>query len=784
MMSLAQRWFQRFLESVTGELWFYRVGSRLFPLRSQETLDATAYRLEMLALSQVNAEKIQFYSQRFWPFWVYQQCLGWESTFQPMGPVRCVSNTMFRNWTEVRQPGLDVSSIVDPSGLLTPVPKGWSLEGFLSVSDSPVESVSKQDVFIQSVDRGAVITKTSIYGVSIKVQSHISSGVDDEPVLLQRYYLKNLLDVEQAGQFYIGIRPYNVEGISPIREIVYLSKNAFVVDDRLGVILDQEPENVVCFSASDGELGSHFAPLHMILSIKCHDFMASAYAQYAFRLEPGESCVFSVRLPMGRVNRMRGLFEKVFSPSQTEMLASRIQKIRERSYKEAYERQQLMFNRFEEDQVLIRFPDAKLTRVFKQCKQQLLMYVGEKGLHLPEGFHVRGRFRVEVFVFSTLLQLGAGPAICACFDRWLQVQLKRVKSLKSDELGSLLSLICLFFQKQMDEGWLRDRFQLIDQIVKIVVSHIVTQSGSERLGLMRSTQSQNCFAPPVQYLKDNLLVLSGLETAIYMADVLDRPIQKTRYEEHFEKLLKAVNQFLSVFYVEFPDCSMPVSVQKPLSNEFISVLMGIPMSILKLLDIRIDRVKKDIERYFRVSDGFFRLGVGLSVEDTFAYAQFLQLNQDNVFFDIFRFPFQFVSEIGHWPDSIHPIRHTGSDGLGCSVMASVSFLQSALQFFALADGENLKILSPFPNEWLSKSKWKCRVEKLATSFGLISFEMEKVKDTLWIRFQSSFHTYPDEYEFTFPRIVKSISVEDNHFYSLEQKSVSVSGQTQSIAFRF
>ena len=63
-----------------------------------------------------------------WPYWLERQLDPAGPAFTPRGHLPAMQNVTSRNWTAVGNPGSPWEAIVDPTGLVTPMFDGWSLD--------------------------------------------------------------------------------------------------------------------------------------------------------------------------------------------------------------------------------------------------------------------------------------------------------------------------------------------------------------------------------------------------------------------------------------------------------------------------------------------------------------------------------------------------------------------------------------------------------------------------------------------------------------------------------
>ena len=70
-----------------------------------------------------------------WPYWAERQLDPESPAFVPGGEVPFLANVAHRNWTLVGNLASPWTAIVDPRGLVTARPGGWSLDWWIGAED-------------------------------------------------------------------------------------------------------------------------------------------------------------------------------------------------------------------------------------------------------------------------------------------------------------------------------------------------------------------------------------------------------------------------------------------------------------------------------------------------------------------------------------------------------------------------------------------------------------------------------------------------------------------------
>ena len=188
-------------------------------------------------------------------------------------------NSNFRNWTYLNTESSINRAQIDPQGLIHCHGKAFSVTNWISNSNAlcvpQLNQLESQEFCPLS---NSIITNFKISQIQIKTQSFLSQISENNDCIFTQHSIKNTAEKNIKLSFYIAIRPFDLEGISPINVINYLQGNAFMINHKLGLILDQEPDNIICLNHQEGDASEFINQLEMIVNTKCAHGLASAFA--------------------------------------------------------------------------------------------------------------------------------------------------------------------------------------------------------------------------------------------------------------------------------------------------------------------------------------------------------------------------------------------------------------------------------------------------------------------------------------------------------------------------
>ncbi|HWP81123.1 MAG TPA: hypothetical protein VNN76_00535 [Bacteroidota bacterium] len=255
--------------------------------------------LPMVIRGLLNFGILQMKRDWVYPFWVYRQLDPFSTSHIPRSQNPLLMNITHRNWTALGTPHGKHEAIVDPRGLVTPLPREWSLDCWLRIDGRSL--FPSRSSATQSFDpkAPALITSFIHEEVLLECETFVSPTRKGIDVLFYRAKVTNTSDRTKQGEFYFAIRPFNPEGVAPIVCIERISSREISVNGTLGPVLAMEPDAVLFGSSKLGD-SSRFlrsvdgAPGRTIgeplaAKVDCTQGLANAIVKYSFHLNPEES---------------------------------------------------------------------------------------------------------------------------------------------------------------------------------------------------------------------------------------------------------------------------------------------------------------------------------------------------------------------------------------------------------------------------------------------------------------------------------------------------------------
>jgi len=254
-----------------------------------------------------------------WPFWAERQLDPESPAFVPRGDAPLVANVTQRNWTAVGNLASPFSAVVDPRGLVTPWPGGWSLDWWIGAGDR-WHLPSREAAVRQSLAEGGPVVETAMRipgGDAVeRVYAVPGRGPDNAGGLV-------VVDVDNGSPVPVAVafavRPYNPEGLAAVGQIA-LAGTTVTVDGRAALLLPRPPAGVAgsTFEAGDSVgvvTAGRAAPGPLLVE----DADGLAQAAFVYPVAPRAGVRIALPLaPERRTRRRPGVPHRPAEPSGAE----------------------------------------------------------------------------------------------------------------------------------------------------------------------------------------------------------------------------------------------------------------------------------------------------------------------------------------------------------------------------------------------------------------------------------------------------------------------------------
>ena len=762
LKTLTSRVLRKVLETKSGQNMFFRFGNALYALPTFDHLPRNRDQHQrQFWQGFFNYRVVSEHMHRLWPSWVYRQFYPLGASYVVPSLHRSLMNVSFRNWVCLNTAYDHVNSVVDPSGLLVPASHGLSVDYLLGINDRLV-SPCRQGEVTQSLSCGGTVVKSvfSVEGVQVVSELFSRSYLKQTRVVLNSVTLKNMTDQPVSFSFFFAIRPYNIEGISPVSSIHYVTEQAFVADNRLALVLDQRPDNIICSCFDDGDFQDFFQKWQMILGVQCPRAMASAYAEYKVTLAPQAERKLTAKIP---VNMRVPTFPKKarFQFKKPGILFRKTI----RFYRGLSFEQELDQAKEKQDELRallceISVPDQRMKDVFQdsQSHVQALFMSDTVLLSL-----LKRQLDTFLLTCSSMVLAGGHQVfqqfVSRHFGTFEQFFLKlEIKT--GYALGLFVQLVFRVYRLQPDQAFLEQCFGFLYPCVRSFdrQRRVICRVDVHR-GLLPA-RAQKEYSPSKEYyLWDNLGFLSAADELHQMAGLLGYQIKQPYLRTVSHDVSVAIDRVcahVSEYLVQQP--VFPVSPKTVQDPRLLLSLVGVfPFGIVERKDARIAHTLSLLERHFMVQGIYFSqmgpLGCG-SYQNLLLAHVYLSLG-DKRFFSILDWLMKSVSEVGTWPEALHPGDHGGCYGDGHYLPSNGLYQMLMQRMLVDVFDDHLHVFPMIPSSWCFDGA-RISVKRFPTHYGVFEVTAIVSKKEVSLRFRSTFHKMPTHIKLSWPSIITRV----------------------------
>lgn len=254
----------------------------------------------MIARGVLNFAILQMNRDWVYPFWVHRQLDPKSPGYVPRAQNPLLINITHRNWTAIGSTHGFYEAIVDPRGLMTPLPREWSVDVWL-VTSKGIFFPSLGEKAEQYIDTSSPNIKTlfTFHNFRLELESFVHNTRRGIDVVFHRTTLVNTAKEKEEGYICLAIRPFNPEGVAPIESIEFKSPRIAYVNKAVGVVFAEEPEGVICSNGEGGDAAGQLMKAKNVdrifenggkyASVSCKQGLTHALAGFRFELQPDET---------------------------------------------------------------------------------------------------------------------------------------------------------------------------------------------------------------------------------------------------------------------------------------------------------------------------------------------------------------------------------------------------------------------------------------------------------------------------------------------------------------
>ena len=720
----------------------------------------------MVTRGLLNYAILQMKREWLYPHWVHKQLDPTNVSYIPRSQNPLLLNVTHRNWTMLGSPTGEYEAIVDPCGLLTPLPREWSIDVWLA-TDRGMFLPSLSTPVCQEFDTLAprITTRFDAFGIELDLEAFVDTTNQGRDILFQAVHLTNKTDRIIEGSICIAVRPFNPEGVAPVQHIEFKYSRQLYIDKCLGVVFAEVPQKVFCSNAQRGDCVNILRRLvekggwkmeegDSKPSASCRSGLANAAVVYAWSLIPNAKRSIHLSVALGTKQELSRLQSKS---------TWRV------SFDKRRERQQARWEKERSTGASLVLADERLQNIFDANVLALLQL--HDGAFISPGPYLYHHFwfRDAAPMVYALDKLGfhrhARQVIDAFPKRQLSNGFFRGPDGEWDSNGEALWLIEQHAAlSQSASSWLKHIFPNVQRGARWIIQKRKQsqESVTTHRGLLPPSLSAEHFGTVDQYYWDSFWGLKGIRSAASFARLLHRLEIAEQLDREAKLFTADIRRSLERAADRLGSNLIPASPSRPFDETAVGFVSGIyPLGITDIFPSAFDTTLYEFAEKYVDDRGFFHpiIHSGYNPYLTLQIAHaFLLNNQPQRAWQIAETIFRQCPSTYSLPEAIHPTTGGGSMGDGHHGWTAAEIVLFLLECLVREQNESLMIFHDIQEGML---RWgvNSAVQGVATSFGTVGCTMnyqtgEKALCTFALK-PTSYRT-PNHVEIAFPFLLKRV----------------------------
>ena len=699
-------------------------------------IDGSGFPAELFQLSApmvtrglLNYAILQMKRDWLYPHWVHKQLDPKSSSFIPRSQNPLLINITHRNWTMLGSPNGKYEAIVDPCGLLTPLPREWSIDVWL-VTDRGLFLPSLSIPVSQEFDTHAprITTRFDALGMMLELEAFVDITNQGRDILFQAVHVTNKSDQAVEALVYIAVRPFNPEGVAPIQHIEFKYGHQLYVDKCLGLVFAEEPKRFYCSNAQRGDSINIIRRLFengtwnkdetdSKTSALCQSGLANAAIVYSLNLVPDAKRSIHLSVALGTKQELSRL-----QPKSTWRV----------SFEKRRERQQARWVKERSTGASLVLADERLQKIFDANVLALLQL--HDGTFISPGPYLYHHFwfRDAAPMVYALDRLGFHRRAWQVIDGFSKRQMSNGffhgPDGEWDSNGEALWLIEQHAALSNSTSWVKYIFPNIQRGAEWIIQKRKQSQDTvaTHRGLLPPSLSAEHFGTVDQYYWDSFWGLRGIRSAAALARIMNRREIAERWDREVEFFSKDIRRSLETAANRLGRNLIPASPSRPFDESAIGFVSGIyPLEITDIFPSAFNNTLYEFTERFLDDKGYFHpiIHSGYNPYLTLQIAHAFLLNdQPQRAWHIAETIFRQCPSPYSLPEAIHPTTGGGSMGDGHHGWAAAEIVLFLLHCLVRERNETLTLFHDIQEgmlRWGSNSD----VQGIATSFGTVGCTM-------------------------------------------------------------
>ncbi len=660
-----------------------------------------------------------------WPYWLERQQDPTDSSFLPTGVNLLCANLTHRNWTSLGVVDSSRESMVDPVGMLTPMPFGWSVFPYVRLEQQLHLPPRMRERLRQSLAEQVMPCVVTEYFAhpqlewSSRAMAFMEHG---EELISFSHHLRNTGGEPLALTFGLALRPYNPLTLGHINKLKYKNR-LWRVNRKPGLLMLEDPQRVFI---SDRHLGDPLnlpAALVQSTNSSSRSGILAGCWELDLVLEPGQARKIESLATLARHKqypkiKFRGL-----------NLTS-VERARARTFTEWHQQS--------ERGTLVKLPDIHLERAYQAVRNHL--HVFDDVTHFSPGtFFYHGHwFRDSAFIALGFENAGFGDRVTKKLELFVEKQTLdgffRSQNGEWDSNGQAIWTIVNHARRHGDLDTLRRLYPALRKGAIWLETQCRKTLGAPvpHAGLLPPGISAEHFGPNDHYFWDNFWGIAGLKSTLWAAQRLDRKADATRFWNQLEDYRHRLDDAIIGALARTQGDVLPTSPYRNPDNAAIGNLVAVTPLDLFRPEVPWFRPTVEFLMSHNLLHGLFFqkiIHTGLNAYLSVQLARALLALGDPRWFEILEALMRFGGPTYSWPEAIHPRSNGGCMGDGDHGWAAAEFISLVREMLVREQGGELHLAAGVPGRWLAEEA-ELSLTRATTLAGTLSYRLWRERDRL------------------------------------------------------
>lgn len=686
-----------------------------------------------------NTMAIQSNPRWVWPYWVERQIDPEAPEFAPTAMNLMMNNLSHRDWTSIGLAGSPRESMVDPVGMLTLRPFGWSVFPYLRLGDRgflpPRMHGRVRQSLLESVLPAVETTYLADPRLSWKSQA-MALAVGGEETILFSHALQNRSPEAVEAIFGLAIRPYNPLMIGHINRLRYKNR-LWRVNGRPGLLLLDDPHGVTLSDRHHGDPLVEGAVNPSADRLASRSGIACATAEWRVRLAPGDHW---------RLDTL-GTLEKIARRPDTKFRA-----IDRAGVDQAREAELRRWRANLERGLVLELPEKSFQTAFDAIKNHLHVF-DDGDRFTPGTFLYHGHwFRDGAFLALAHENLGWTDEVRRKILRFPQLQgrdgLFRSQNGEWDSNGQALWTMGMHFRRSSSPDALLGFYPSMLRAARWIEGRRAEtqRSLSPHFGLLPAGFSAEHFGPNDHYYWDNFWNLAGLRAVLWCALRLGSHRDAQWLRDLSEDYRSSIVSSMGWAVERVGGLRLPSSPYRWMDSAAIGGLVAAnPLALFPPDEPWIRATAEDLVDS-NLRDGLFFQRIvhtGLNPYLSAQLARALMALGDPRWFEILEALLRAASPTLTWPEALHPGGYGGCMGDGDHGWSAAETLNLLRDIVVREQGRELLLCDGMPERWIQPGA-RIAARRAATDFGVVDIEMRCLHTVLEVEWTLRRQPHQDE----------------------------------------